>query len=583
MPAPYIGHIDPAMQELHERLLRLQVTQAERALEDEEIERRAPSEGLQPFAPVGPTQAQSFEYLLKQQEAERLGRVTSLAERKQEWEEEKATWPTYATAGGVLLATYPTGEVVEAWKAPPTPMPGVIVGGALVDPISGEPRYAPPILTPTDTELIVTDRATGEEMNRIPIEQLPPEANFFADKYGNVVALDPQFGQVISEYTNPAGEELMYREAIEHEREYQLSISELAIKERAEERGWEQMYISKELAEAVGIREDRRIDINTRLTREGYDVQRDRTAITLRIAQMGDLTEREKMLITADLKAEDQRIESGRLQADIEAGKFMKVGDVVVHRNKDDTFDIAFKYPAENYPLTPVKIGDSKTGYKVGLIDPRAGTLDWLSTTPGGAAGDEEGEMRLDLLDRAIKLADPGNTFMTIVDPTVKAKIYRDTMALYGDLLISEMGYSSEEAARFSTPVGLWKALSDTTLSFGEERPEITPRLHEEFIREIPYGKAVPLEPELPLKPTRVPEKEKPRERVYDATYWLDSFKFVMNKETNYHPSIEVTQREMQARGLWDGPIDGIMTKEFERKFKIAFRRGKIEMKPRGE
>jgi len=939
MPMTWFGHVDPEMERLRKSLMKLQVRASERALEREEEE----ALDVRGVGGVTDTLAEDIaraQLALQERQQVAMERQVSLAERKQDWAEEQATWPTYATVEGVLLATYPTGEVVEAWQAPPpepkpivlkqtemllspegVPMvvPGIEIAGALVDPITGEPKYAPPVLTATDTELIITERLSGDVMNKIPINQLPPEAQFFADKYGNVVALDKQTGSTIMEYTNPAGEEMMRREAVENEQDYQLKVrtedrlwetmyvdeelgkqanltpiqvaginadvrregfqvdytgfavteriadknnlsldqraalnagftkrgqdleyklgmsridmedmlgkgklkisaqlvrvaerrvgveeealairrqaeeraweamyideelrkranltpiqvaeinadirregfqvtregymiseriadkhdlaagqraalnagltergqdierelgmtriemeetlgkgklaiseqlariaerrvvteedvrdiqelaekrawekmyidkdlseatglreeqrmglnkyiadkgfevtregyairgeiadklnlttanvaalnatismrgqdfmqeynmdklaldevlgmGELAVKERAEKRGWEQMYVSKELAESMGMREDRRIEINAILTREGYDVQRDRTAITWRIAQMDNLTTREKMLISTSLKAEDQRIESMKVRAEIEAGKFMKVGDVIIQRKDDDSIEVAFKYPAAFYPPTPIKIGDSKTGYKVGLINPRDGTLDWLSTTPGGAAGDEEADRRLELLKQAVRTIDPQGIFMASFDQAIRAQGRREIFALYGDLLQTEMGYSPEEAARFSTPLGLWKAYSDTTLSFAGERPEITPALHEKFIRSVPYSKAVPFEPPSLEPPSLEPPPGK--KRAYDSTYWLDTFKFFMDKDTKYHLSIQAAQQEMKDRGVWDGPVDGIMTKEFERAFKLAYRRGKIKMTPRGQ
>jgi len=366
-----------------------------------------------------------------------------------------------------------------------------------------------------------------------------------------------------------------------------LGMGELEVRERAEARAWEQMYISKNVAEQANLTEQSRIKINTILTREGYDVQRDGQAIQMRIAEMMDLTDREKMALTVGLEERRLRIESARVDAEIERGKFMQMGDVMVRRNEDESLEIVFEMPAEQYPLTPIKVGDDKSGYRVGLIDPYKGTVEWFDALPGGAAGAEDAKQHLALLKQATTQADPGNTFLTTVDPEVKAMIYRHTMAFYSSYIQAPrplgFGYTPEQAAKFAMPMELWRATTDTTLSFGGETAEPTAEMFEKFLQGQPYGQAAaptvtPPGGEQVVTPTAVaPVEETAATRSSDANKWADRFKDIGSAE-----SIKVIQQYMIDNDLWSGEADGVWSTELDRKFRTAYRRGKIKINEPG-
>lgn len=675
MPAPFWGRVDPAGALLEQRMM----VARQKTLEKGERTR------------AGQLRAQL-----------ELGRRGyELEERKQALVEEQAQRPTFFTAGNSLLAISPTGEVSEAWKVPKPPVV-VGMGQALIDPDTGEPVYSPPQLSVTDTEMIVTDTATGEELNRIPINQLPPDTVFFQDQWGNVAGFNPQTNEQVVEYESPFAREMMRRDAKDKERDFQLretlgkgqlelgvsaerraweamyidkelaevanlteqqrmtlnaaltregyditekgfeinltiareanlssqqinllnakltrrgqdlqyelgvsgqelqemlGMGELEIMKRAEDRAWQQMYINKNIADQANLTELQRIEINTILTREGYDVQHDNMAIQERIATMGNLTQMQITHITAGLEERRIRIESRRVEAVIEEGKEKRIGDLIIRRNTDGTYDIAFEMPAENYPLTPISIGDPVSGYRVGLINPKAGTIEWFEALPGGAGGTAEVELRIDLLDRAIKTIAPPERWMTTLDEATEAALYQKVMALYSDLLQSELGYSPEKAASLATPVTLWKALGGTTnLTFaGEAPPERSYEMHQKYISGMEYGPAVEYQGEFTPGDVTIPETpggvktlpfEKgevtPQERSMSVDAWIRTF---TDWTTPGVPSdaVKALQSDMAARGLWDKEIDGLWTKELERKFAIAYRAGKIELNIRGE
>lgn len=145
MPAPYLGHIDPEMQELHKRLLSLQVSQAERL---SEREAGAPVAGA-PEAGGGIEAAMQTAGAAAEQTAllqEQLAATERERERVWDWKEEAARATVEEAQRKALAPQYEkiktgegreayikfdpvTQETTEIYKAPEPPVTPFAAGG----------------------------------------------------------------------------------------------------------------------------------------------------------------------------------------------------------------------------------------------------------------------------------------------------------------------------------------------------------------------------------------------------------------------------------------------------------------------
>jgi len=240
MPAPYWGYIDPQREELQNALLRAQIRQMETQTglaEELGAQGRA---GVGAGVRGGAVEDDSLQWEQLEFQREQLKEQTELAkaqqlilERKMTLAEEEAQAPFQMGLGEILLSAQ--GE--------PMVVPGTQVEGAWIDPLTGEPRYQAPIvagleetvlrpgegvmkapqvkigsatlITPSGeviysepetsvsgAEMIVTNRATGEVINRIDISQVPKGFEPQVDAKGNLYVTNLDTGE--SELASPS-------------------------------------------------------------------------------------------------------------------------------------------------------------------------------------------------------------------------------------------------------------------------------------------------------------------------------------------------------------------------------------------
>jgi len=180
-------------------------------------------------------------------------------------QEQQLNRPVMATSSdGTIMAWWPeTGEFTtehEPEKSPWHSFPGkdVIIGAegqilwsprealsegqVLAETLTGTILTGAAKTFASDTELIVIDTATGIELNRIQRDQLPKDAFFVTDDYGNVSSWDVTTGTKIADYESPrAKQEIAIKreeartKAKEAEMKYESEMAKVAATERGQD------------------------------------------------------------------------------------------------------------------------------------------------------------------------------------------------------------------------------------------------------------------------------------------------------------------------------------------------------------
>lgn len=133
----------------------------------------------------------------------------------------------------------------------------------------------------SETELIVIDTATGMELNRIDRTQLPKDAFFVTDDWGNVSSWDITSGEQIDTYESPRAKQeiaIKREEARTKAREVEAKFTSEMAKVAATERGQ---------------------DVKERIAHGEWDVTRDGYEVKMAINQNTNLTEIEKAKLLA--------------------------------------------------------------------------------------------------------------------------------------------------------------------------------------------------------------------------------------------------------------------------------------------
>jgi len=239
MPAPYWGYMDPQREELQNALLRAQIRQME--TQTGLAEELAAQEQVGARGGVGAgvrgggmVEDDSLQWEQLEFQKEQLKEQTELAKAQQLILERQMTLKEEAAEAPMQMGL---SEMLLSAAGEPMVTPGQRVGGALVNPLTGEPMYQEPIvagleetvlrpgegvmkapqvkigsatlITPTGeviysepeltvsgAELIVTNRADGTVINRLDISQKPKGFEPQMDAKGNLYSYNLDTGQV---------------------------------------------------------------------------------------------------------------------------------------------------------------------------------------------------------------------------------------------------------------------------------------------------------------------------------------------------------------------------------------------------
>jgi len=187
-------------------------------------------------------------------------------------------------------------------------------------------------------------------------------------------------------------------------------------------------------------------------------------------------------------------------------------------------------------------------------------------------------------LEAARKIVDPGNTFLTVTDPEIRAQKYKEIYATYYDMLISELGYSPEKAARYATPITLYQTLSGESLKKEEFSSDDLTLLHSLFLKGVPYGEARDFikskgavtseSPTTTIKKSTEPTTRHPR--ATEMNKWIAR---IANMPMDDRISqVKEIQRALKKKGMWTGPIDGKWNASFVDVFKNAYMSGVLTL-----
>lgn len=238
MPAPYWGYLDPQREELQNALLRAQIRQMETQTG---LAEQLAAEGQAGVGARGGTaEDDSLQWEQLEFQKEQLKQETELAKAQQLILERQMTLKEEAAQAPVQMGL---GEMLLSAAGEPMVTPGQRVGGAMVNPLTGEPMYQEPIVagleetvlrpgegvmkapqvkigsatllgpmgeviysepetTVSGAEMIVTNRANGEVINRIDIEQIPQGFEPQIDAKGNLYITNLDTGE--SELAQPS-------------------------------------------------------------------------------------------------------------------------------------------------------------------------------------------------------------------------------------------------------------------------------------------------------------------------------------------------------------------------------------------
>lgn len=315
MPATFWGHLDPEREELRNALLRAQTRQMETQTSLAEMlgaqqQQQMQQQGMEDDE----FQWEELEFKKEQlkQETELNKAQQLLLGRQMTLKEEEAQRPVQMGLGEMLLS--PEGE--------PMVTPGTQIGGALVDPLTGEPMYEAPITagleqtvirpdtgevlkvgmvkTPKGSivtttgeeiytepevvvegaEVIILDPGTGDIINRIDVAQVPRGFDIKVDQQGNVYSASLDTGEV------ELVQESQYYEQEYKYRERALKVQQFGIE--VESKGYD--------VELHGM------NLEAHITQKGYDRDIDVQLIKQDIQDSVNLTaiEKQQLMNRAD-------------------------------------------------------------------------------------------------------------------------------------------------------------------------------------------------------------------------------------------------------------------------------------------